>query len=57
MRFHVWPNGRLASRQRLSDIGLFEDSKELDPIRNTDRFREIMAKARKTGQTEKRSGH
>jgi hypothetical protein len=41
----------------LSDIDLIETTKELDPIRNTDRFREIMEKARKTGQAEKRSSH
>jgi len=41
----------------LSDIGLFEDSKELDPIRNTGRFREILEKARKIQQVEKRSSH
>jgi predicted esterase len=32
----------------LSDIDLLENTKELDPIRNTDRFREILEKIRKS---------
>lgn len=41
----------------LADIDLLENTKALDPIRKTDRFREILEKARKTGQAEKRSSH
>lgn len=41
----------------LADIDLLENTKELDPIRDTDRFREILEKARKTEPTEKRSSH
>jgi len=41
----------------LADIGLLETTKELDPIRKTDRFREILEKARKSQPSEKRSGH
>ena len=41
----------------LADIDLLETTKEFDPIRNTGRFREIVEKARKAGQTEKRSSH
>jgi predicted esterase len=41
----------------LADIDLLENTKELDPIRKTDRFREILEKARKAGQPEKRSSH
>jgi predicted esterase len=41
----------------LADIDLLENTKALDPIRKTDRFREILEKARKTGQAEKRSNH
>jgi predicted esterase len=41
----------------LSDIDLLENTKELDPIRKTDRFREILEKARKSQPSEKRSSH
>ncbi|TFG55175.1 MAG: hypothetical protein E4H35_06315 [Candidatus Aminicenantes bacterium] len=41
----------------LTDIDLLETTRELDPIRNTGRFREIVERARKAGQTEKRSSH
>jgi tetratricopeptide (TPR) repeat protein len=41
----------------LSDIDLLENTKELDPIRTTGRFREILEKARKTQPPEKRSSH
>jgi tetratricopeptide (TPR) repeat protein len=41
----------------LTDIDLLETAKELDSIRKTDKFREIVEKARKTGQAEKRSSH
>jgi len=39
----------------LSDLELLETTKELDPIRNDDGFREILEKARKKEQAEKRS--
>jgi hypothetical protein len=41
----------------LADIDLLENTKELDPIRKTDRFREILEKARKSQPSEKRSSH
>ena len=41
----------------LADVDLLENTKELDPIRKTDRFREIVEKARKGRSSEKRSGH
>jgi predicted esterase len=41
----------------LADIDLLENTKELDPIRKTDRFREILEKARKSQPNEKRSSH
>ena len=41
----------------LADIDLLETTKELDSIRKTDKFREIMEKARKSQPNEKRSSH
>lgn len=41
----------------LSDVDLLESTKDLDAVRDTDRFREILEKARKTEPTEKRSSH
>ncbi|MCX6568027.1 MAG: hypothetical protein NT147_03115 [Candidatus Aminicenantes bacterium] len=41
----------------LADIDLLETTKELDPIRKTGRFREILERARKTQPVEKRSSH
>jgi tetratricopeptide (TPR) repeat protein len=41
----------------LADIDLLENTKELDPIRKTDKFREILEKARKSQPNEKRSSH
>jgi len=41
----------------LADIDLLENTKELDPIRKTDRFREILEKARKIRSGENRSSH
>ena len=38
----------------LTDIDLLENVKALDPVRDTDRFREIVEKARNAGQSEKR---
>ena len=41
----------------LADIDLLETAKELDSIRTTDRFREIVERARKNQPVEKRSSH
>jgi predicted esterase len=40
----------------LADIDLLENTKELDPIRKTDKFREILEKARKAAKQDERSG-
>jgi predicted esterase len=41
----------------LADVDLLEKTKEFDSIRNTDRFREILEKARKMGQAGTNPNH